>query len=142
MARFGRRSKERLSTCHPDLIVLFNEVVKEFDCSVLCGHRNKEDQDKAVASGHSKANFPKGKHNANPSNAVDVVPYPVDWDNRERFFYFAGYVWATAKILKFEGKISHNIRWGGNWRGFDNGVIDFSKNTFDDLPHFELILDN
>ena len=139
MPKFGKRSRERLETCHPDLITLFEAVAEEIDCSVLCGHRNKEDQDKAVASGHSKAVFPKGKHNASPSNAIDIAPYPIDWNDRERFFYFAGFVLAKAEILKNVGEISHKIRWGGNWRGFRKGVIDFSKNTFDDLPHFELV---
>ena len=139
MPKFGRKSRERLETCHPDLQTLFNAVIEEIDCSVICGHRNKEDQDKAVASGHSKANYPKGKHNALPSNAIDVAPYPIDWDDLIRFYYFAGWVLAKAKILKNVGEISHNIRWGGNWRGFENGVIDFKKNTFNDLPHFEII---
>ena len=76
-----------------------------------------------------------------PSNAVDVVPYPVDWNDRERFFYFAGLVLAMADMLYDVGQMKHKVRWGGNWRGFNNGVIDFSKNTFDDLPHFELIPD-
>ena len=139
MPKFGRTSRKRLETCHPDLITLFEAVAEEIDCSVLCGHRNKEDQDKAVASGNSKAIYPKGKHNASPSNAVDVAPYPVDWNDRERFFYFAGFVLSKAKILKNVGEITHKIRWGGNWRGLDNGIIDFSKNEFDDLPHFELL---
>jgi len=139
MPKFGRKSKERLDTCHPDLQVLFNHVIERIDCSVLCGHRGKEDQNKAVAEGRSKAVYPKGRHNASPSLACDVAPYPVDWNDRERWFYFAGFVLATAKILKELGEISHNIRWGGNWRGFNNGIIDFKKNTFDDLPHFEII---
>ncbi len=139
MPKFGRKSRERLETCHSDLIVLFSAVIEEIDCSVICGHRNKEDQDKAVASGHSKARFPYGKHNSLPSNAIDVAPYPIDWDDLQRFYYFAGWVMAKAKILKNVGEISHNIRWGGNWRGFENGVIDFKKNSFDDLPHFEII---
>ena len=139
MPKFGSKSKERLETCHPDLQTLFNTVINEVDCSVICGHRNKADQDKAVASGNSKAVYPNGKHNALPSNAIDVAPYPIDWNDRERFFYFAGWVLAKAEILRNVGEITHKIRWGGNWRGFRKGIIDFSKNTFDDLPHFELV---
>ena len=139
MPKFGRKSRERLETCHKDLQVLFNHVIENIDCSVLCGHRGEKEQNEAVASGRSKANYPHGKHNASPSNAIDVAPYPIDWNDNERFYYFAGFVLATAKILKDIGEISHNIRWGGNWRGIRNGVIDFSKNTFDDLPHFELL---
>ena len=143
MPKFGRKSRERLETCHSDLIVLFSAVIEEIDCSVICGHRNKEDQDKAVASGNSKAVYPKGKHNASPSNAIDVAPYPIDWDDLDRFYYFAGWVLAKAEILRNVGEISHNIRWGGSWRKFNKGRIDFSynkrKDVLDDLPHFELI---
>jgi len=139
MPRFGRKSKERLESCHDDLQALFNTVICSIDCSVLCGHRGKEEQNKAVAEGRSKAEYPNGRHNRKPSHAIDVSPYPVDWNDLDRFYYFAGFVLATANFLKDLGEISHNIRWGGNWRGFNNGVIDFSKNTFDDLPHFELI---
>ena len=45
MASFGRASMKNLSTCDPKLQVLFKEVVKHIDCSVLCGHRTKEEQD-------------------------------------------------------------------------------------------------
>ena len=44
MPKFGNRSKQRLETCHEDLQEIFNEVIKYFDCSVLCGHRGEEDQ--------------------------------------------------------------------------------------------------
>ena len=128
MARFGKTSKRRLATCHEDLQEIFNEVIKHFDCSVICGHRGKEDQDKAVASGNSKAVWPKGRHNANPSNAVDVCPYPVDWDDRERMTYFAGMVMGIAKSKGI------GLRWGGDW----NQNTDLEDNGFDDLPHFEL----
>ena len=143
MGYFGRRSLERLNTCHTDLITLFTVVGEEIDCTVDCGHRNEEDQEKAVASGNSKVHFPDGKHNASPSNAIDVLPYPVDWDDLPRFYYFAGYVMAQAELLREVGEITHRIKWGGNWRGLNNGRIDFSYNmkprVLDDLPHYELI---
>jgi peptidoglycan L-alanyl-D-glutamate endopeptidase CwlK len=37
--------------------------------------------------------------------------------------------------LLVEGKISHAIRWGGDW---DSDDI-FDDQNFDDLPHFELV---
>ena len=128
MPKFGRTSRKRLETCHPDLITLFEAVAEEVDCSVICGHRNKEDQDKAVASGHSKAVFPKGKHNASPSNAIDIAPYPIDWNDRERFIYFGGVV------KGFAYKLGLPLRWGGDW---DNDT-QLSDNSFDDLVHFEV----
>ena len=145
MPKFGRKSREHLETCHSDLQILFNTVIEEVDCSVTCGYRNKEDQDKAVASGNSKAVYPEGKHNSNPSTAIDVYPYPIDFNDLPRFYYFAGWVLAKAEILRNVGEIANKIKWGGNWRGLNNGKIDFSynkrKDVLDDLPHFELVPD-
>ena len=129
MPRFGRRSKERLSTCHEDLQDLFNEVIKYVDCSVLEGHRSGERQDKLYEEGKTKVKYPNGRHNANPSNAVDVVPYPVDWNDRERFHLFAGFVLGLAQSMEI------NIRWGGAW----NKNFEVDDNKFDDFPHFERI---
>ena len=128
MPKFGTRSKKNLYTAHPDLIKVFKEVVKNFDCTVIEGHRIKERQNKLFDEGKSKLKYPKGKHNASPSNAVDVAPYPIDWNDRERFTYFAGYVLGVAY------RMGVNIRWGGDW-DMDTQVKD---NNFDDLPHFEL----
>jgi len=128
MPKFGSKSKQRLSTCHEDLIDLFNEVIKYFDCSVLEGHRNEEDQNKYFEEGKSKVKFPKGKHNASPSNAVDVVPYPVDWNDTDRMYYFAGIVKGIAATMEI------NIRWGGDW----NNDTQVKDTKFKDLPHFEL----
>ena len=46
MPRFGRRSRKNLETCHEDLQELFNQVIKYFDCTVIQGHRGKEEQNK------------------------------------------------------------------------------------------------
>ena len=139
MPKFGRKSRERLETCHPDLQTLFNAVIMVVDCSVTCGYRNKEDQEKAYNEGNSKVHYPYGKHNSDPSTAVDVYPYPINYNDLPRFYYFAGWVLAKAEILRNVGEITHNIRWGGNWRGFNKGIIDFTRNKFNDLPHFELL---
>ena len=128
MPKFGKRSQERLNTCDEDLIALFKEVVKYFDCSVLEGHRGEEKQNKYFNEGKSKLKYPKGRHNKKPSNAVDVVPYPVDWNDREQMTYFAGFVKGVAY------KMGIPIRWGGDW----NNNNDLKDNNFDDLPHFEL----
>ena len=143
MPNFGTRSKEQLETCHPDLQVIFNAVITVVDCSVVCGHRNKADQERAFEEGNSKAHFPDGKHNSDPSTAVDVYPFPIDFKDLPRFYWFAGWVLAKAEILRNVGEITHKIKWGGNWKGLNEGKIDFSYNklpkVLDDLPHFELI---
>ena len=99
MPRFGKKSKEQLATCNEKLERVFNEVIKTVDCSVLEGHRGKVRQDAFYEEGKTKVKYPKGRHNANPSLAVDVVPYPIDWDDRERFHLFAGFVLGTAKQM-------------------------------------------
>ena len=128
MPRFGKKSKERLATCDKRLQDVFNEVIKHVDCSVLEGHRNMYWQDKYFAEGKTKLKFPKGRHNSNPSNAVDVTPYPVDWDDRERQTLFAGFVIGIAKGMGI------TLRWGGDW-DMDFQVQD---NRFDDFQHFEI----
>ena len=128
MPRFGTKSRGRLSSCHPDLQKVFNQVIKEIDCSILCGQRGEKEQNKAFDEGRSKVRFPDGRHNANPSNAVDVAPYPIDWEDRERFNLFAGYVLGIADSMGIR------LRWGGDWDR-DWTVKD---NKFDDLPHFEI----
>ena len=128
MPKFGKRSKERLKTCHSDLQKLFKEVIKHIDCSVLEGHRGKEEQNKYFADGVSKVEYPNGRHNATPSNAVDVTPYPVDWKDRERQTLFAGFVIGTARSMGV------NLRWGGDW----DRDFQVNDNDFDDFPHFEL----
>ena len=46
MPKFGKTSKERLGSCHPDLQKVLNEVVKTFDCTVTQGHRKVAEQEK------------------------------------------------------------------------------------------------
>lgn len=128
MAKFGRRSRENLASCHKDLQKVFNEVIKTVDCSVIEGHRSKERQNKLYEEGKTKVRYPDGRHNASPSNAVDVVPYPVDWSDRERFHLFAGFVLGVAS------RMGITLRWGGDW----NMNFEVDDNKFDDFPHFEL----
>ena len=129
MAKYGERSKKNLSTAHPKLQELFNEVIKVYDHSIICGRRGKEEQDQAVHEGRSKQVWPTSKHNSDPSHAVDAAPYPIDWNDLKRLYYFAGIVKGIASQKKIA------IRWGGDWDG-DN---DFKDQTFNDLVHFELI---
>ena len=129
MSKFGTKSLEKLSTCHPDLKLLFEVVVREFDCSVLCGHRNEENQNEAFRNNRSNVKWPEGKHNTKSSQAVDVVPYPIDWQNLKRFYMFGGYVIAKAESLGIK------IKWGGDW---DRDTLTDDQ-KFMDLPHFELL---
>lgn len=87
---------------------------------VICGHRGKEDQNKAFEAGTSKLKFPRSLHNKSPSLAVDLSPIPLDWNNTERFKEMADVVMKAAVDLGIA------LVWGGSWKGFP------------DLPHFQL----
>ncbi len=126
MPLFSSKSKVLLLTCHPQLEKLFNTVIQHFDCTILEGHRSKGRQKQLYKEGKSKLTH--SKHNHNPSLAVDVSPYPIDWNDIKRFYYFAGFVKGVATSLNIP------LRWGGDWDS-DTQVAD---NTFNDLVHFEL----
>ena len=136
MPKFSQESFSKLSTCHPDLQALFYEVIKYFDCSILEGHRNEIEQEKAFVSGKTKLHYPEGKHNHLPSLAVDVAPYPLNFTDTRLLLWFGGYVVGIAQRLKEEGKMEHSVRWGGSWGGL--GKLDLSG-QLNDLDHFELI---
>lgn len=129
MPRFSKRSRENLETCDPDLQRLFHAVIAGFDITVLCGHRTQVEQMKAYHEGRTQRKWPESLHNQNPSRAIDVCPYPIDWEDRERFTLLAGYVLGIAETVGIR------IRWGGDW----NRNMEVGDNRFDDLPHFELI---
>ena len=61
--------------------------------------------------------------------AVDVVPYPIDWKDRARFYHFVGFVRGIASQKGIK------IRTGADW----DGDHLFNDQTFHDLPHFELL---
>ena len=137
MPKFSQESFSKLSTCHHDLQALFFEVIKTFDCTVVCGYRNQADQEAAFNEGNSKIHYPNSKHNFSPSIAVDVVPYPVNYNNHKLSLWFGGYVLGIAQKLKDEGKMTHAVRWGGAWDGL--GKLDNDMQLNDD-DHFELVL--
>jgi peptidoglycan L-alanyl-D-glutamate endopeptidase CwlK len=138
MPNFSARSLGRLATCDPALESLFRQVVREFDCTIICGHRTAREQQALYAQGRTKpgriVTYKDGvdnlsKHNFYPSLAVDVVPYPVQWSNTDRMYYFAGFVMHTARSMGIQ------VRWGGDW---DNDT-QTDDERFIDLPHFEVM---
>lgn len=120
MPEFSEKSKEKLATCDPRLQLLCNEVIKIADFSVLCGHRDEETQNSLYEQGKSQLQWPYGKHNAKPSLAVDIAPYPIDFHDLVRFRNLASLMKAMARRLDI------NIKWGGDWKNFK------------DYPHWEL----
>jgi peptidoglycan L-alanyl-D-glutamate endopeptidase CwlK len=136
MPKLSKTSLDRLSTCHEDLIIFCNELIKYYDFTVVCGHRGQEEQDKAYADGYSKVKFPNSKHNSYPSMAVDLAPWEgkLDW-GRDQMIFFAGFAQGVAKRLYDEGLIKHDIISGIDW---DNDR-DINDTKFFDIPHFQLV---
>ena len=110
---------------------------------VLEGKREWGRQNQLYLEGRTTLKAPASKHNCPPdikadgkedvwlSPAVDIVPYPIDWQDAKRFIYMAGMLMGIGRAK------GHIYRWGGNW-DMDQVIID--DQNFDDLPHFELIL--
>ena len=128
MPKFSKKSLERLEQCHPDIQRLMHEVIKYTDFTVLCGHRDRREQEEAVAQRRSKVHFPNSKHNSLPSQAIDIAPYPIDWNDFQKFEELYRVVKKCAEFLDI------SIRWGGDWNG--NG--DWRDEKFVDMPHYEL----
>ena len=64
----------------------------------------------------------KSNHNYSPSRAVDIVPYPIDWNDLGRFKEL------SEVVKKAMQTVGITIAWGGDWK------------SFKDYPHYELIV--
>lgn len=132
MPKFSRKSSEILLTCDTDLVVVMRDVIEITDITILSGLRGEAEQDDLFRRGLSKKMFPNSKHNSEIngalSEAVDIAPYPINWEDLEKFYYVAGIVMGVAGMLGIK------LRWGGDWDMDD----DLHDQTFMDLGHFEL----
>lgn len=151
----GNTSKQRRDTCHPDIVLIINEAIKvsPIDWGVAQGSRTVEQQQQYFDEGKSKINpraynslselLKRAKHIVDGdirelSEAFDVYAYvngKADWKSHN-LCLVAGVILSTAERLFAEGKISHKLRWGGNWDQ-DGEII--TDQTFKDLPHFEIV---
>ena len=138
MPHFGTRSLERLETVDPDLVLIFREVIRLGDITIICGARSEADQRAAYEARpqRSKVLWPNSRHNCpNPgqlSRAVDWAPWgpgsTIQWEATDRFLYIAGLIWGIAEELEIE------IRNGADWRRDGRA----KGNRFEDLGHTEL----
>lgn len=128
MPNFGKKSQEKLDTCHPDIKRVMEKAIEIYDFSVIYGFRSLELQKKLYNSRPQLTKTLRGKHNEVPSKGVDVTPYPIDFNNLKRFYFMAGIILTVAESLGVE------LRWGGDW----DGDKDLDDQTFMDLGHFEL----
>jgi peptidoglycan L-alanyl-D-glutamate endopeptidase CwlK len=127
----------KLESCHKDIIIICEQAIKIIDFTVLEGHRSEQRQRDLYLDGKSKLDGikKKSKHQGYPSMAVDIAPYPIDWDDANRFYFLSGVMFGLAHELYLRGDIDHSLRWGGDW----DKDMKFDDQKFDDLPHFELV---
>ena len=119
----SKTSRQKLNTCHSDLIKLIEAVAAEEKCAVICGFRGRYEQEKAYYEGKSKAKFGQSKHNLKPSQAVDVVPVPLNWEDIPAFEKLG------EKIMAKADEMGIKVKWGKYFKG----LVDY--------PHFELASD-
>lgn len=118
MPKFSVRSSKRLASCHTDIQIVCNELIKDYDFSVLCGHRGLMDQMKAFNNGKSLAKFPYSKHNKYPSMAIDICPYPLkNWDDKDSFNEMGIRFLHVASMLKRLKIITNDFKWGKDFTG-------------------------
>lgn len=120
MPKFSNRSLNNKATLELDLQLVLEEAIRNYDFTIICGYRGKDEQNTAFKEGHSKLKWPESRHNQFPSRAVDIIPYPSGFTDENEFYVMATYVLAAANKLGIE------VVWGGHWK------------TLVDKPHFEL----
>ncbi len=120
MPRFSKYSETQLMTCEPEIRAVCRDAIQIYDFRVLQGYRTPEQHEEYLHRGTTTILYEKSKHSTNPSKAVDLAPWPIDWEDTGRFQHLAGIMLGIAHSKGIK------MRWGGNWR------------TFIDMPHFEL----
>ena len=149
MPSFSRTSAAKLDTCCPELRALFRAVVQTHDCTILEGVRSDARQAELYRQGRSKLDgvAKRSKHQAAPdglSYAVDVAPYPIQWNVQDaavkaRWIAFARAVFAEAERQGIA--LRWGLDWNRNWDWRDPGSdpTDDPAQTFNDFPHWELV---
>jgi peptidoglycan L-alanyl-D-glutamate endopeptidase CwlK len=147
---FGTTSRKHYRTLHPDLRLILLEALKVIDISIIEGIRSDERQQQLFKEGRSKLDgiHKKSKHQGRVykevivSYAVDIIPYLKGQDpfdrtakNYARFYKMMGIIEGVAFKLYKDGRITHMVRFGLDWDMDQN----FTDQTFDDLPHMELV---
>jgi peptidoglycan L-alanyl-D-glutamate endopeptidase CwlK len=129
MAKFGKRSLKNLEEVHPKIVDVLLEAIQYFDFSVLEGVRSSQEQALYFSTGKSQTlNSKHLRQSDGYSHAVDLAPYPIDWEDTQRFAYMAGLIIGIAKSKGI------NLIWGHDW----DGDGDFQEHSLKDGPHFEL----
>lgn len=141
--RLGAQSRARLAGVHPDLIGVVERAIQlsTVDFSVLEGVRTPQRQRELYAQGRTKPGKVvtwtlTSNHFVNPKtgygHAVDLIPFPVDWEGPTRFPKFDAIAKAMSAAAKERGD---RIRWGADW-DMDGKPRERGET---DSPHFELV---
>ena len=136
--RYGARSRACLDTVDPRLVAVFETAIEVVDLAILQGWRSKEEQEALFLAEKSKLVWPNSRHNSAlppsadefvPVHAVDSAPWPIDWNDIERFR-------AVAFLLRGIGEAQGTpLRLGADW----DGDFSFRDQTFHDVGHVEMV---
>jgi len=134
MRTWGRASKKNRSSIDHRLNAVSDRVLVLRNHSIIKGHRGEAEQNAAfnATPQRSKLKWPDGKHNAIPSKALDMQPYPMPDDEdtlREDLSYLAGLYIGIGSTMGL------TLRWGGD---FDQDG-ETADNRWDDLWHIEIV---
>ena len=124
MYKWSKKSSDLLATCDKRLQDLANSMLErsDFDLTIIEGYRTKDDQERAFKEGKSKAHYGQSKHNVFPSKAIDITPYPINWDKNDiRWWKMIALAYEIARIKNIK------IRCGVFFTGLE------------DYPHIELV---
>jgi len=123
MPFFSEKSKSKLETVDERLRKIMEEVIKEYDLSIVWGYRDKALQNSFHRQG-TGLKWPKSRHNVKPSEAVDVAPWKnhtIDWEDENEFVILAGLILKKARELGIE------LEWGGLWKRKDLGHFELKE---------------
>lgn len=135
----GATSRARLMGVHPDLVRVVERAIKlsSVDFSVLEGLRSYARQKQLYDQGRTTPGnvvtwTMNSKHRMQGDgygHAVDLVPYPLDWNDLKKFDAIAFAMLRAAQVENVR------IRWGADWDG-DGKPRERGES---DSPHFELV---
>ena len=135
----SQRSISNLRGVHPDLVAVVERAIQitEQDFIVIEGVRTQERQDELWAQGRTKPGAivtwtkdasSHGIGKDGYGHAVDICPFPVDWNDLSKFDAIYVAMLAAAQELGVR------LRYGGDW-DMDGKLRERGET---DSPHFEL----
>lgn len=139
--RLSPLSRSRLKGVHPDLVRVVERAItlSAADFMVLEGVRTPERQRALYAQGRTKpGKVVTWTLNSNHfvradgfGHAVDLAPYPLDWEGPDRFPKFDA---IARAMMAAANDLGVAIRWGADWDR-DGKPRERGES---DSPHFEL----